>query len=165
MTNTIQFKKSNVTAAPATLAYGEPAWANSTGRFYIGDNTSTPILVNPDFFEFPAGRNGNISSNQSLRRQDGMFISTNPYPVPYDGVIYCVSAERENVNLTRTWDLVVEVNTTVVHTVNVTSGNRSIENDGLAINVNKGDSVVIYFRNASASINKPGGVVYGKRRG
>lgn len=163
MANTIIFKKSNVTAVPPILTYGEPGWVNQEKRLYIGNNSSVPVLVNADQFQFPASRNANISSNQSLRRNDRTFISTAPYPIPYDGEIYCVAASRQNINLTRTWDLVVEVNASVVYTLNMTSGLQNKEDDGLSIAVTKGQLLVIYFRNASANINRPSGVVYGRR--
>ena len=165
----IQIERS-LTNTPTSLLYGEPAWDDANEKLYVGNSSGTPVLINPDpdvtlgdRFVFPVARNGNISSDQALRRQDGTFTNVNPYTVPYTGEIYCITAERENINLTRTWDLVVEVNGSVVRTVSVTSGNREILDDGLTIAVTAGDDIAVYFRNASASINKPGGVVYGRR--
>lgn len=162
----IQIERS-LTNTPTTLLYGEPAWDDANEKLYVGNSSGTPVLINDtdlgDRFVFPVARNGNISSNQALRRQDGAFTNVNPYSVPYDGEIYCVTAERENTNLTRTWDLVVEVNAVVVRTVSVGSGQRDVQDDNLSIAVSAGDDVAVFFRNASASINKPGGVVYGRR--
>jgi len=162
----IQIERS-LTNIPTSLLYGEPAWDDTNEHLYVGNSSGNPILINDptksDRFVFPACRNANISSNQALRRQDRTFTNVNPYSVPYDGIIYCITAERQNVNLNRTWDLVVEINTIVVRTVNVLSGIRDVQDDNLNITVSAGDEVVIYFRNASANINRPGGVVYGRR--
>ena len=162
----IQIERS-LTNTPTTLLYGEPAWADADEYLYVGNSSGTPILINDpakaDRFVFPAGRNANISSDQALRRQDRTFTNVNPYSVPYDGIIYCITAERQSTNLTRTWDLEVEVNGVVVRTVSVGSGIRDVQDDDLSIAVSAGDDVAIYFRNASANINRPGGVVYGRR--
>jgi hypothetical protein len=162
----IQIKRS-LTNTPTTLLYGQPAWDDSIDGLYIGNSSGVPILVNDpakaDRWVFSVCRNANINSDQALRRQDGTFTNINPYSVPFNGIIYCVTAERENVNLSRTWDLVVEVNNSVVRTVSVGSGQRSVQDDNLNIAVSAGDDVAIYFRNSSAIVNKPGGVVYGRR--
>lgn len=162
----IQIERS-LSNTPTTLLYGEPAWADATEGFYVGDSSGTPILINDptkaDRWVFPVGRNANISSDQALRRQDRTFTNVNPYSVPFDGIIYCITAERENINLTRTWDLVVEVNGGVVRTVSVGSGQRDVQDDNLSIAVTAGDDIAVYFRNASATIRNPGGVVYGRR--
>ena len=163
MANTIIIKKSNVTGAPSTLTYGEPAWDNINSRLYIGDNATTPVLVNRDMFVFTASRNANIGSDQSLRRNDRTFISTTPYQVPFDGEIYCVTAENANVNPTRTWDLVVEVNAVVQVTLSVPGTGIKAIDDTLSVAVSAGDDVVIFFRNASANISRPSGIVYGRR--
>ena len=162
----IQIERS-LTNTPTTLLYGEPAWDDANKHLYIGDSTGAPILINnpnlSDRFVFPAARNANINSDQALRRQDRVFTNVSPYSVPYDGEIYCITAERENFQLTRTWDLEVEVNGSIVRTVSVGSGQQSVQDDGLNISVSAGDLVTIYFRNASATIRKPAGIVYGRR--
>jgi len=163
----IQIERS-LTNTPTTLLYGEPAWADADEYLYVGNSSGSPILINDpaksDRFVFPAARNANINSDQALRRQNGVFTNVNPYTVPYDGIIYCITAERQNINLTRTWDLVVEVNAAVIRTLSVGSGQRDLQDDNLNIAVSAGDDIAIYFRNAvGGNINKPGGVVYGRR--
>lgn len=162
----IQIERS-LTNTPTTLLYGEPAWSDVTEYLYVGNSSGTPILINDpaksDRFIFAAARNANINNDQALRRQNGVFTNVNPYVVPYDSIIYCITAERQNINLTRTWDLVVEVNGSPVQTLNIGSGSRTVQNDNLNISVNSGDNLSIYFRNSSNTINRPGGVVYGRR--
>lgn len=162
----IQIERS-LTNTPVSLLYGEPAWDDTNEKLYVGNSSGTPILINDDDkgdrWVFPVARNGNLGSDQALRRQNGAFSNVVPYSVPYTGEIYCVTAERESINLTRTWDLVVEVNTVVVRTVSVGSGQRDVQDDNLSIAVNAGDDVAVFFRNASATINRPAGVVYGRR--
>lgn len=165
----IQIERS-LTNTPTSLLYGEPAWDDANEKLYVGNSAGTPIIINPDpdvtlsdRYTFAVARNGNIASDQALRKTNGTFTNVNPFSVPYDGEIYCITAERENTNLTRTWDLVVEVNGSVVRTISVGTGQRDIQDDGLSISVSAGDDVAVFFRNASATINRPSGVVYGRR--
>lgn len=157
----IQLQRS-LTNTPATLLYGEPAWADSTKNFYIGDSSGTPILLNKNFFTFNGSRNANISTDQSLRREDSTFISTTPYIVPYASVLYKATAECENINNTRTWDLVVERNAAVILTLSKTSGVAKVVSGNLNLSLVAGDELVFYFRNASGVINKPSCFIYGR---
>ena len=51
MANTvIQLKYSEVTATPASLNVAEPAYSNSSGKLYIGNNNSTPVLIGGKYY-------------------------------------------------------------------------------------------------------------------
>lgn len=162
----IQIERSLVNT-PTNLLFGEPAWDDTNKHFYVGDSTGTPILINnanlSDRFLFLACRNANLTTDQALRRQNGTFINVTPYIVPYNGIIYAITAENQNINVTRTWDFVVEVNNVVVQTLTVPSTDHKAVINNLNLAVSQGDEVVMFFRNASNVINRPGGVVYGRR--
>lgn len=160
----IQIERS-LTNTPVTLLYGEPAWDDTNEKLYIGNSAGTPILINSDFdnFTFPAGRNANISSDQALRRQNNVFTNVSPYIVPYNGEIYAAGAVNRNLNIARTWDFEVERNGTIILTLSVPNTTYKASIDGLSISVNAGDEIVLYFRNASNTISRPCGAVYGRR--
>ena len=163
----IQIERS-LTNTPISLLYGEPAWDDTNEKLYVGNSSGTPVLINPDLiavdnYTFPAGRNSNISSDQALRRQNNVFTNVSPYLVPYDSEIYAVGAINRNLNITRTWDFVVEVNGSVIITLSIPNNNYKNSQDGLSIAVNQNDEIAIYFRNASAAISRPCGAVYGRR--
>ena len=111
-------------------------------------------------YNFPAGRNATISSDQALRRQNGTFISTCPYIIPYDSVIYSITAENSPSDTSETWDLEIEINGLVVATLSVTSSDHKAIDNSANILVNEGDELVIFFRNASAGIDRPCGNVF-----
>lgn len=113
-----------------------------------------------DTYVFLAARNASITGDQALRRQNGTFISNNPYIVPFDSVIYAATAENNPNDTADTWDLEIEVNSVVQATLSVPNTDHKVINDALNISVSQGDEIVIFFRNASAAINNPGGVVY-----
>ena len=51
MANTvIQLKYSEITATPASLNVAEPAYSNSSGKLYIGNNNSTPVLIGGKYY-------------------------------------------------------------------------------------------------------------------
>ena len=51
MANTvIQLKYSEVTATPTLLNVAEPAYSNSSGKLFIGDNNSTPVLIGGKYY-------------------------------------------------------------------------------------------------------------------
>lgn len=51
MANTvIQLKYSEVTATPVSLNVAEPAFSNSSGKLFIGDNNSTPVLIGGKYY-------------------------------------------------------------------------------------------------------------------
>ena len=51
MANTvIQLKYSEITATPASLNVAEPAYSNSSGKLFIGDNNSTPVLIGGKYY-------------------------------------------------------------------------------------------------------------------
>jgi len=51
MANTvIQLKYSEVTATPVSLNVAEPAYSNSSGKLFIGDNNSTPVLIGGKYY-------------------------------------------------------------------------------------------------------------------
>jgi len=51
MANTvIQLKYSEVTATPASLNVAEPAYSNSSGKLFIGDNNQTPVLIGGKYY-------------------------------------------------------------------------------------------------------------------
>jgi trimeric autotransporter adhesin len=51
MANTvIQLKYSEVTATPASLNVAEPAYSNSSGKLFIGNNNSTPVLIGGKYY-------------------------------------------------------------------------------------------------------------------
>ena len=162
----IQIERS-LTNTPTSLLYGEPAWDDANEKLYVGNSIGTPILINDpiksDRFVFPASRNANINSDQALRRQNGTFINVTPYIVPFNGEIYAITAENQDINSTRTWDFVVEVNGIVVNTLTVPNSDHRALINNLELSVNEGDEIVIFFRNASNIINRPSGVVYGRR--
>lgn len=161
MPHDIQLRRS-LTNTPATLLYGQPAWTDGAQNFYIGNSSGTPILLNNNFYIFHGSRNANINTDQSLRRGEGTFISTTPYIVPYASVIYKVSAENENINNTRTWNLVIERNGSVILTLTKPNTSNKVVSANLSLAVSASDEIVMYFRNASGIINKPSGVVYGR---
>ena len=149
-----------------------------TGEFQINGTpgltgqvfTSNGAGINPtwdyptSFGTFPSSRNAAISGDQALRRQNGTFIDQNPYTIPYDATIYAVTVENNPADTVPTWDFQVEVNAVLVTSLTKPNGARSDENAGLSIDVNQGDEVILYFRNASTTINDPGGVVYFRER-
>jgi len=47
---TIQLKWSEVTAAPTTLNVAEPAYSNTSGKFFIGNSANTPILIGGKYY-------------------------------------------------------------------------------------------------------------------
>ena len=113
-------------------------------------------------YNFLSARNATISSDQALRRENGTFISNNPYIIPYDSFLYSATAENNPSNVADTWDLDIEVNGTVVSTLNVPAGDHKITNENLNVNVSQNDEVVLFFRNASGSIPNPGGAIFFK---
>lgn len=119
-----------------------------------------PVLSGPRPYNFTAARNASISSNQALRRQNGTFISNCPYIIPFDSAIYAVTAENNPNDVSDTWDLEIEINGIIVLTLSVPGTDHKVVNNAINIPVSEGDELVIFFRNASASINNPGGVVY-----
>lgn len=161
MPQDIQFQRS-LTTTPVTLLYGEPSWTDNNQAFYIGNSSGSPVLLNKNFYIFQGSRNANINTDQSLRREEGTFISTTPYIVPYNSVIYKASAENENINNTRTWSLIVERNGVVILTLSKPNTGNKIVSANLNLSVSANDEIVLYFRNASATINKPGGIIYGR---
>jgi hypothetical protein len=161
MSQDIQLRRS-LTNTPATLLYGQPAWSDGAQNFYIGNSAGTPILLNKNFYIFHGSRNANISTDQSLRRDEGTFISTTPFIVPYPSVIYKVSAEHENINTTRTWNLVVEKNGAVILTLTKPNSSNKIVSANLSLPVTTNDEIVMYFKGASGIINKPSSAVYGR---
>jgi len=51
MANTvIQLKYSEITATPTLLNVAEPAYSNSSGKLFIGDNNSTPVLIGGKYY-------------------------------------------------------------------------------------------------------------------
>ena len=51
MANTvIQLKYSEITATPTSLNVAEPAYSNSSGKLFIGDNNSTPVLIGGKYY-------------------------------------------------------------------------------------------------------------------
>jgi hypothetical protein len=161
MPQDIQFKRSLTTVA-GSLLFGQPSWTDNNSSLYIGNSSGVPVLINKNFFVFHGSRNANVSTDQSLRREEGTFISTTPYIVPYNSVIYKVSAENENINNTRTWQLVIEQNATVILTLTKPNTSNKIVSANLNLTVSVNDELVMYFRNASGIINKPGGIIYGR---
>lgn len=161
MPQDIQLQRS-LTNTPSTLLYGEPSWTDNSQSFYIGNSSGVPVLLNKNFYVFHGSRNANINTDQSLRRDEGTFISTTPYIVPFNSVIYKVSAENENINNTRTWNLVLEQNGVVILTLTKPNNNNKIVSGNLNLSVSTNDELVLYFRNASGVINKPSGIIYGR---
>lgn len=161
MPQDIQFKRSLTTVA-GSLLFGQPSWTDNNNSLYIGNSSGVPVLINKNFFVFHGSRNANVSTDQSLRREEGTFISTTPYIVPYNSVIYKVSAENENINNTRTWQLVIEQNGTVILTLTKPNTSNKVVSANLNLSVNLNDELVMYFRNATGVINKPSGVIYGR---
>lgn len=125
---------------------------------YIAAN----VAIELKSYSLPCARNANISSNQALRRQNGTFISNNPYIIPYDSILTDATAENNPNDLSDNWDLEVEVNGIVVLSITVPGGDHKVTANGLNIAVSSGDEVVIFFRNASGAVNRPGGVLYFK---
>ena len=57
MANTvIQLKYSEVTATPVSLNVAEPAYSNSSGKLFIGDNNQTPVLIGGKYYKTRFGR-------------------------------------------------------------------------------------------------------------
>ena len=116
-------------------------------------------------YSFYACRNATINSDQALRRQNGTFISNCPYIAPFDSIISSITAQNNPSSIGGNWDLVVEVNGSVVSTVNVPGGQYKTVVNGLNVALSEGDEIVIFFRNSSGNISNPGGGIHCKEVG
>ena len=141
-----------------SLAPGGVVIANASGVLSVDTGTSFAT------FTWLACRNGSISTDQALRRQNGVFISSCPYIAPYDATIYAVTAENNPSSTVTTWDFEVDVNGVNQISLSVPNTDHKAEDSALALNINAGDEIVIFMRNASGLIPNPGGAVYGVRR-
>jgi hypothetical protein len=79
MANTvIQLKWSEVTAAPSTLNVAEPAYSNTSGKLYIGDAASQPILIGGKYYVdlIDAATSANTGNTIVKRDTDGNFSAS-----------------------------------------------------------------------------------------
>jgi hypothetical protein len=79
MANTvIQLKWSEVTASPTTLNVAEPAYSNSSGKLFIGDNNQNPVLVGGKYYvdRVDEASSSNTANVIVKRATDGGFSAT-----------------------------------------------------------------------------------------
>jgi len=75
---TIQLKWSEVTAAPTTLNVAEPAYSNTTGKFFIGNSANTPILIGGKYYvdRVDEATSANTANVIVKRASDNSFSAT-----------------------------------------------------------------------------------------
>jgi trimeric autotransporter adhesin len=75
---TIQLKWSEVTSTPVSLNVAEPAYSNVSGKFFIGGEDQTPILIGGKYYVdiVDAATSANVSNTIVKRDTDGAFSAS-----------------------------------------------------------------------------------------
>lgn len=75
---TIQLKWSEITSAPVLLNIGEPAYSNTSSKFYIGGENQTPIVIGGKYFVdiIDAASSSNVANTLVKRDNDGTFSAS-----------------------------------------------------------------------------------------
>ncbi len=132
-----------------------------------GDGFVDPTLlpVDTDTFSWAVSRNANGVSNQFLRRQNGTPTNLAPYVAPYDANIYYVTAScsASTANST-TWDLAIRVNGGANIILATVPGTGDQIEATANQDISAGDLISIGMVNQSATVDRPSGELFVRRR-
>lgn len=142
---------------------GNPNEIVSTNASGVIEPDLLPVDI--DTFSWAVSRNATGVTNQFLRRQNGVPTNLAPYLCPYDAEIYYVSAncQASTPNAT-TWDLAIQINGGGNIVLATVPGTGDTVTAAVSQNVNAGDLVAIGMINQSATVNRPSGELFLRRR-
>jgi hypothetical protein len=145
----------NLNTFPVNPVNGQMFYNTNNDIMYYWNGIEWIPIINKRFFQFSVARNGNVSSDQDLRRQNGTPTSDSPYVLAFDSVLVAFAANTKNSGTNETWIAQLLVNNVVVYELNINNSKKAYENN-ININLNAGDEIRFRVKiGSSGRISKP----------
>jgi len=112
-------------------------------------------------FEWSVARNGNVTSDQDLRRQNGTSTSSTPYIIPFKCKLTAMSASTNRTGSNETWDFELWKNNTLEASLSIVNALKGQEDNLDSHTFVAGDE--IRFRAnvlSSGTLVRPGGSAF-----
>jgi len=146
----------NLATPPANPVAGQLYYNTTDNVIYVWNGTIWVAIRDKITFQLSVARNGTISSNQDLRRQNGTSTSSTPYIIPFDCTLLAIAANTNRNGANETWTADILKNNTSEATLAINNSTKAYAN-GYTNTFAAGDE--IRFRaliGTSGDLTRPG---------